>query len=186
MAHIFIVTGTSGGGKDSIVKALLESDPQLFRVVTHTSRSMRPGEQEGFDYYFTDENTFKKMIDNEELVEWTLVYEQYKGISKAEIEKGLASGKDVLLRINIDGVEKVKKIYPQAKSFFVTAPTNEEIIARLNGRNTDLDHQKLVRINEIDREHELAKNCDHIIYNKTGHFNQALTEVQNLINQYRN
>lgn len=185
MSHIFIITGTSGGGKDSLVKALLESDTQLFRVVTHTSRAKRGSEIEGVDYHFVTEDKFKEMIAQDQLIEWTIVYEQYKGISKSEIEKGLSSGKDVLLRINIDGVNKVKKIYPEAKSFFITAPTDEEVIQRLHGRGTDLNHEKQVRINEITREHELAQTCDHIILNKTGEFDRTFAEVKQLIQQYR-
>lgn len=184
--HIIIITGTSGGGKDSVVKELLSQDPHIHRVVTHTDRAMREGEVADVDYHFVPKTEFEQMIAQNEFVEWAIVYGQYKGISKAEIQSGLDSGKDVLLRINVDGVQTVKALYPQSKCIFITVEDEEELWNRLNHRGTDSEEDKLVRKAEIHREHQYIKEADFVVYNHNGKFDQTMDEVRQIIKTLRN
>jgi guanylate kinase len=183
--NIFIITGTSGGGKDSVANLILESHSEISKVVTHTSRPPRDNEIPGKDYHFVSENEFKTMINNDEFIEWANVYGQYKGISKKEILSVTKQQNDILLRINIDGVISIKSLYPKAIAIFISAPNVNDLTTRLNLRNSDSEVDKQARISEIGREHSLIEKCDYFVPNYDGKLDETVKIVDSIITSSR-
>jgi guanylate kinase len=115
-------------------------------VVTATTREQRPNEVDGVDYYFVSHATFSEMIGRGELLEHALVYGQYKGIPKADVRAALASGKDVVMRVDVQGAATVKRLVPQAITIFLTAASEQELVERLRQRHTEAEDQLERRI----------------------------------------
>ncbi len=111
---MFVISGPSGVGKDSVVKELKNRPGKFHFVITANTRAPRPEEVEGVDYFFVSKERFEAMIKGDELVEWAHVYGDYKGVPRAQIEGALASGKDVLMRLDVQGAKKIKSLYPFA------------------------------------------------------------------------
>jgi guanylate kinase len=152
---LIVISGPSGVGKDSVVKRLKERGYPFHFVVTATSRPPRPGEVHGVDYFFVSEADFKAMIRDDELLEHALVYEQYKGIPKQQVREALASGQDVVMRLDVQGAATVKRLVPDAVLIFLVPSSEEELARRLSCRHTDTEQQIQRRL-EITRE-ELAR-----------------------------
>jgi len=128
-----VVSGPSGAGKTSLVEMLLAGDPLIHRSVSTTTRATRAGEKEGVDYFFVDHPRFEKLKENE-LIEWAEVYGQLYGTRKAYVEEQLAAGFDVLLNIDIQGANKVKRVFPAAVMVFILPPSLADLEQRLRGR----------------------------------------------------
>ncbi len=147
-------------------------------VVTATTRQPRPEEVHGIDYYFVSHDEFAEMIEQDELLEYAIVYNDYKGIPKEQVRQALASGKDVVMRIDVQGAATIRELSPQAVLIFLTTQTEEEMVQRLKLRKTETPEglklriatarQELKRINEFDyvvvnREHLLDDTVDNIL-----------------------
>src|SRR5919205_2171585 len=118
---LVVLSCPSGVGKDSILMRMRDVGFPFHFVVTATSRPMRPGERDGYDYHFVGEERFKAMIAQEELLEWAEVYGHYKGIPKSEVRQALASGRDVILRIDVQGAATIRRLAPEA-GFILLGP----------------------------------------------------------------
>ena len=163
---VIILSGTSGAGKDSVIKELLKRDVYQFHfVVTCNTRKIRPGEVDGVDYHFISRDQFQTMIENEEMVEYSQVYDDYKGVPKFEMEKGLADNHDVLLRLDIQGTEKVKKVYPDAISIFIVPPDPQTWYDRLINRGSDSESELCHRIETAKYEMKTIPNFDYLVIN---------------------
>ena len=134
---LVVLSGPSGVGKDSTMSRLREMGVEFYQVVTATTRAKRPAEVDGVDYHFLSMNEFAGMIEAEELLEHAIVYGDYKGIPKAEVRKGLESGRDVVLRVDVQGVETVQRMVPQAVTIFLMASSDDEMVRRLRERRTE-------------------------------------------------
>src|ERR1700712_498998 len=128
---LVVLSGPSGVGKDSILMRMRDFGFPFHFVVTATSRAMRPSERDGYDYHFVGKERFEEMIAREELLEWAEVYGHYKGIPKSEVRQALASGRDVLLRIDVQGAATIRKLVPEAIFIFVAPGGLEELRYRL-------------------------------------------------------
>lgn len=124
-------------GKDSVLMRMRELGFPFHFVVTANSRPQRPGEIDGVDYHFVTTERFREMIENDELLEWAEVYGQYKGIPKFEIRQAMASGRDVILRINVDGAATIKRLAPEAVFIFLAPASLDELRHRLLLRRTE-------------------------------------------------
>ncbi len=155
---LVVISGPSGVGKDATIQRMKERGYSCFFVVTATTRARRPGEVDGIDYHFVSETTFNDLIQRGELLEHALVYGQYKGIPKAGIRAALASGQDVILRIDVQGAATIRQLVPEAITIFLTAESEEALIERLRRRKTEDPSQLEKRIetarNELRRAHE--------------------------------
>ncbi len=175
---LVIISGPSGVGKDVTIRRMKERGYPFHFVVTATTRPRREGEIDGVDYHFVSTATFEQMIAEGELLEHALVYGQYKGIPKAAVRAALASGQDVILRVDVQGAATVRRMAPQAVSIFLTAESEAELIERLRRRCTenekDLEQrirtacEELRRVNEfqyrvVNRECELDATVDAVI-----------------------
>ena len=164
---LVVISGPSGVGKDATIQLVKARGYPCYFVVTATTRSQRPGEVDGVDYHFVSEAEFSDMIARGELIEHALVYDQYKGIPKAGIRAALASGQDVVMRIDVQGAATVRQLAPQAVTIFLTAESEEALIERLRRRHTDDEAQLQRRIAtaraELQRVNEFkyrVVNCE--------------------------
>ena len=175
---LIVISGPSGVGKDSVIQRMKERELPIHFVVTATTRPPRPNEQHGVDYFFISREEFAQMIEEDELLEYAIVYGDYKGIPKQQVREALASGKDVIMRIDVQGAATVRKICPEAVLIFLTTETEEELVHRLERRKTEsredlklriaTARQELKRMNEFDyvvvnREHALEETVDTIV-----------------------
>jgi guanylate kinase len=143
---LVVISGPSGVGKDATIQRMKERGYPCHFVVTATTRSQRVHERDGVDYYFLSETAFQDLIDRGELLEHALVYGQYKGIPKAGVRAALASGQDVVIRIDVQGAATVRELVPQAVTIFLTAESEDALIERLRRRRTEDDSQLQRRI----------------------------------------
>lgn len=143
---LIIISGPSGVGKDVTIRRMKERRYPFYFVVTATTRSQRPDEVNGVDYHFVSTATFEQMIADGELLEHALVYGQYKGIPKAGVRAALASGQDVIMRVDVQGAATVRRLAPQAISIFLTAESEEALVERLRRRRTEDEAQLQRRV----------------------------------------
>lgn len=159
---LIVVSGFSGSGKGTLMKKLLAEYPDRYALsVSATTRSPREGEENGREYFFVSKDEFEKMIAKEELIEYAKYVENYYGTPRAYVEEQMASGKDVILEIEIQGALKVKKAFPDTLLLFVTPPDAEELQRRLIGRGTETMD---VITSRMERACEEAKEMDRYDY----------------------
>lgn len=181
MAKIFIVSGLSGSGKDSVVDGLKQAGLDYNRVITTTTRPMRPGESQGNPYYFISKQEFKKMISRDDFFEWAVVYNNYYGNRKKTVEEALIENKPVIFRIDAQGARTVRSIIPHALVIFLTAESLEEIKERLIKRNQDSPEVIEKRLAEAEQEMKTLDQWDYVIVNKQGKLNETINQVKEII-----
>ena len=137
IGNLFIVAAPSGAGKTTLVRLLLENDPLIGVSISSTTRAPRPGEENGREYHFIDVPAFLAMVKRGEFLEWAEVHGNYYGTSKKWIDAEISSGRDVLLEIDWQGAQQVRKSFSKAIGIFVLPPSMEVLKARLSGRGTD-------------------------------------------------
>ena len=182
---VIVMSGTSGSGKDSVVEALRErmerkGSPVHF-VVTATSRPRRETEAEGVDYFFVSEAEFEEMIARDELLEYAVVYGDYKGIPKAQVREAMDSGKDVVMRLDIQGAATIRSMATEAVLIFVTASSEQELERRLRRRLTESEEQLRVRLQTAREEMQQIPEFDYVIPNPDGKLDQAVETVLAII-----
>eukprot|EP00854_Cymbomonas_tetramitiformis_P000862 gene862-1354_t len=150
---VVVISGPSGVGKDAVIKRLQESRPDLYFVVTATSRKMREGEVHGVDYFF--------MIEKDELLEHAIVYGEYKGIPKDQVRRALGAGTDVVLRLDIQGAKSVREMIPQVVSIFLVAENEKALVQRLVARKTETKEKLLLRVNTAREETQTFRDFDY-------------------------
>ena len=163
---ILIISGLSGSGKDTVINRLKEISTVDFHfVVTCNTRPKREGEIDGKDYHFITREQFQRMIDNGQMLEHSVVYDDLKGVPRFEIEKAIEMGKDIILRLDYQGMRKVKKIYPEAVSIFIIPPDSEAWLKRLRARNSDSEESLQLRIKTAVEELKYISEFDYILVN---------------------
>jgi guanylate kinase len=175
---LYIVSAPSGAGKTSLLKALIEREPGIRVSVSHTSRPMRPGEQDGVDYWFTRESEFRRMIGEGAFIEHAEVFGNLYGTSEKAVRELLQTGVDLVLEIDWQGARQVRKRFPEAISLFVLPPTQEVLQQRLNARGQDTNEVIEGRMREARSEMEHYVEYDYLIVNDQ--FDLALRELQAL------
>ncbi|KAH9669629.1 Guanylate kinase 3 [Citrus sinensis] len=179
---IIVISGPSGVGKDALIKKLRESRDSLRFVVTATSRPMRPGEENGKDYYFVSKEEFLTMIDKNELLEYALVYGDYKGIPKKQIREYMAKGYDIILRVDIQGAQTLRRVLGDSAVFvFLMAESETALVERLVERKTESREELLVRIATAREEIKHVKNFDYVVVNAEGKLDVAVKLVESII-----
>ncbi|MDD3352896.1 guanylate kinase [Zoogloea sp.] len=163
---LFIVTAPSGAGKTTLVAALLERDPQVRLSVSYTTRAPRPGEVEGQHYHFVDLSTFLSLKDRGVFLEWAEVHGNYYGTSRAWLAEQIGSGTDILLEIDWQGAQQVRKVFPKAVGVFILPPSVEELERRLRGRGTDSEDVIARRVLAARGEMRHVAEFDYVIINE--------------------
>jgi guanylate kinase len=174
---LIVISGPSGVGKDTVVQALQEHGHPFYFVVTATTRPIRPGEQEGVDYFFVTREEFARMIEADELLEYAYVYNDYKGIPKQQVRDALASGKDVIMRLDVQGAATIRSLCPEAVLVFLTTRTEEELIRRLEARETEDPEELNLRIAMARKELQRLDEFDYVVINAEGQKDEAVEMI---------
>jgi len=178
---LIVISGTPGVGKDTLIRRLKERGCPFHRVVTATDRAPRPGEVHGVDYFFVTTEEFTRMIEQDELLEHAVVYGQHKGVLKQQVRAALASGKDVIVRVDVQGAATVRRLVPEAVSIFLTASSERELEQRLRARGGDSPEQVQRRLATAREEMERLPQFDYVVVNRSGELDRAVDDVLAII-----
>jgi len=174
--HLFIVAAPSGAGKTTLVRALLKADSHIKLSISYTTRPPRPGETDGVDYHFVNEEQFLTMMKAGEFLESAKVHGCYYGTSQAWAENVMRQGDDLLLEIDWQGAAQVRKIFPNAVSIFILPPSEDALRERLNKRGQDSDEVIARRLANAHEEIQHVAEFDYVIINTV--FDDALRDLQ--------
>ncbi len=180
---LYNVSAPSGAGKTSLVNALVERMPDLDVSVSHTTRAMRPGEQDGVNYHFVDEGAFSAMLAEGAFLEHARVFGNLYGTSQAAVEQQLASGVDVILEIDWQGARQVKQLIPASRSIFILPPSRTTLQQRLNDRGQDSAEVVAGRMAEAVEEMSHYVEADYLVVNDD--FDLALEQLAAIITANR-
>jgi guanylate kinase len=172
-----IISGPSGVGKDTVVQRMKERGYPFYFVITATDRPPRPDEVDGRDYYFYTTAEFERMIAQGELLEHACVYGQHKGIPKAHVRQALASGQDVVMRVDIQGADTVKGLIPEAVTIFLTCESEQELVARLHERRTESEAALQRRLDAAHQEMARLPYFDYAVVNRHDALDEAVDDV---------
>jgi len=180
---LFIVSSPSGGGKTSLVRALVEVEPEVRLSVSHTTRAARPGEVDGRDYHFVTPPVFERMLEAGEFLESAVIYGNRYGTSQKWIERERAEGHDVLLEIDWQGAQQVRRLLRQVVTIFILPPSPEVLESRLRGRGQD--NEEVVTRRLAAARHEIAhvSEYEYVIINDD--FNRAAQDLRSIIRAER-
>lgn len=178
---LIVISGPSGVGKDSVLEEMQTRGLPFHFVITATTRPARPDEQNGVDYFFLSQDEFARMIDEDELLEYALVYQDYKGIPKSQVRKALATGKNVIMRIDVQGAETIRKLSQDALLIFLTPQNEDELIDRLMKRNTEDKDSLKLRIATTRQEYKKLDIFDYIVVNKDDRLSEAVDMIEAII-----
>ena len=176
---LYTVSAPSGAGKTSLVAALIEHCPGLRVSVSHTTRSIRPGEEDGVNYHFIDEDSFTAMLAREEFLEHARVFGNLYGTSRIWVEQELGKGTDVILEIDWQGARQVKQLLPDTRAIFIMPPSRKTLEQRLTARGQDDAQVIATRMAEAVEEMSHYGDGDYLVVNDD--FEQALSELQAII-----
>ncbi|MFN3742138.1 MAG: guanylate kinase [Anaerolineales bacterium] len=174
---LVVISGPSGAGKDTLLARMKERNMPFHFVVTATTRPPRPNEVHGKDYFFVSKEEFARMIEQNELLEYAIVYGDYKGIPKQQVREALASGKDVIMRIDVQGAETIRKLVPEAVLIFVTVESEEELVRRLQRRKTESADELALRIATARKELQRVEAFDYVVVNYENRLDEAVDVV---------
>jgi guanylate kinase len=173
---LYIVSAPSGAGKTSLVTALTQDDRHVRVSVSHTTRAMRPGEENGVNYHFVDQQAFKALIEQGDFLEHAEVFGNFYGTSRSALQQTLDQGYDLILEIDWQGAQQVRKLMPEAKSVFILPPSQQALRQRLDGRGQDSEAIIAGRMKEAVSEMEHYDEYDYLIINDD--FNVALGDLK--------
>lgn len=180
---LYIISAPSGAGKTSLVKQLVADVEKLIVSVSHTTRAMRKGEAQGKDYFFSPVESFKQMIVDDAFLEHAQVFDNYYGTSKQSVEETLHNGVDVILEIDWQGAQQVRKMLPSCVSIFILPPSIEILNQRLESRGQDSKEIIERRMRDAVEEMSHYDEFKYLIVNDD--FKQALTEIKHIIFSHR-
>ena len=176
---LYIVSAPSGAGKTSLVKALVQTVPDLVVSVSHTTRPPRPGEQDGVHYHFTDAGGFLSLVEDGAFLEHARVFDHYYGTSRAAVRADLEAGLDVILEIDWQGAQQVRRLVPGCQSIFILPPSREALDARLRSRGQDPEEVIARRMRDAQAETSHYAEFDYLVVNDD--FEQALAEMHAIV-----
>ena len=181
--NLFVVAAPSGAGKSSLVKALLELDSHLTLSVSHTTRAPRGQEQDGREYWFVDEPEFRAKVLRDEFFEWAQVHGKLYGTSRLAIQERLANGEDVVLEIDWQGAQQIKRLFPQTVTIFILPPSWDQLRLRLLRRGEDGPDVIEQRMANAHEEVAHAREFDFVIINSL--FETALFDLKTVVHSQR-
>lgn len=162
---VFIISGPSGSGKDTLLVKLFEKCPEIKFSISSVTRGMREGEKEGEKYNFISREKFESMIEKDELLEYNLYVDNYYGTPREPVEKAVAENKDIFIEVDVNGAESIRKKLPEAISIFIMPPSFEELKRRLSSRGTETEEIITLRMAAALDEIKRAVEYDYIVVN---------------------
>jgi len=182
---LFVITGTSGSGKDSVIDGLRARGEKLSMVVTAVTRRPRPTERDGVNHHFVTKSQFQRWKDEGKLLEWAEVYGRFYGTPRWEVEEPLARGEDVMLRVDVQGAAAVRAQMPRAVLIFIAAPSLEESRRRVGGRNVETAAELEARFARFELEMSFSRECDYVVINETDQLERTIDRVQAAMREAR-
>lgn len=180
---LFVISAPSGAGKTSLVSEMLKADQNLGVSVSHTTRPMREGEQDGVNYHFVSRESFESLIAKSDFLEHADVFGNYYGTSHAWVQETLATGQDVILEIDWQGAAQVRRLMPECMSIFIVPPSADALAERLSGRGTDAPDVISRRLAEAAEECQHAAEFDYLVVNDK--FDVALADLLAIVRSQR-
>ncbi len=178
---LLVISGPPGVGKDSVLRRMKELGYPFHFVVTATDRPPRPGEVHGVDYFFLSTEEFLRLEQEGELLEHAIVYGEHKGVPKQQIRDAFASGKDVIMRVDVQGAATIRQLAPEAVLIFLTAESEEVLIRRLTERGTETPEKLAERIGKIRWEMTCMENFDYVVVNREGELDRAVAQIAAIV-----
>jgi len=175
---LFVLSAPSGTGKDSVINALKQQGMDFYVVPSVTSRAPRPGESEGNPYHFISQEEFDRMVANDELLEYAKVHGNWYGQPRQPIRDNLGAGRDVLLKIDVQGAATVRRKVPQAIFIFLVPDSLEELTLRLSKRNTETERELQRRLADARTELTEQYLYDYVVLNRKDHLQEAVDNVR--------
>lgn len=179
--RVYIISGPSGVGKDTVLEQLREAHPHARYVVTATSRPRRPEEVDGVHYVFIDRASFEEQIARGDFIESALVYDNLYGVPRRPIEGGLAAGQDVVIKVDVKGAHTIRTLIPDTLSIFLLPESMESLLTRLRDRKTEDPDVLLRRFRTACEELERLNEFDYVVLNQAGKLDLALKSIQDII-----
>ena len=178
---LVVLSGPSGVGKDAALDALKLLDRPWRFVITATTRPQRPGEQDGVDYIFLETAAFLKMKERDDLLECAQVYDYWYGVPRNQVRQGLQDGKDVILKVDVQGADTVRELAPEALYIFMIPSSLDELKSRLTKRETETPSQVALRLSNAQSELGRVGEFDYRVVNREGQLEQAVAEIDAII-----
>ena len=177
--HLFVIAAPSGAGKTSLVKALLAQEPSARFSISYTTRTMRPTEVDGRDYHFVTHQQFESMVAAGEFLEHAQVFDNYYGTARAQVEQLLAQGANVILEIDWQGAQQIRRVMRDCRSIFILPPSRAELERRLRGRGTDDETVIQRRLRDAVGDMSHWAEFDYVVVNDD--FERALAELKAVV-----
>ncbi len=178
---LIVISGPSGVGKDTVIQRMKDRRLPFHFVVTATTRPARPNEVHGVDYYFVSKDDFAEMIEQGELLEYAIVYNDYKGIPKDQVRRALSTGKDVVMRIDVQGAATIRELCPEALLIFLTTQDEQEMVNRLLERKTETPEGLKLRIATARQEMRRILEFDYVVVNPELQLDEAVETILAII-----
>jgi guanylate kinase len=182
---LLILSGPSGVGKDAVLSRMRDSGEPYHFTVTATTRTQRDGETDGKDYIFVSQAEFKVQMEQDGFLEWAEVYGNYYGVPRDQVKTALQKGKDVIVKIDVQGAKTIKKLAPNALYIFLAPPSMDQLEKRLTERMTESSDNLKIRLETATKEMESASWFDHVIINHENQLDLAAAEIQNAVKTAR-
>lgn len=179
--RVFIISGPSGVGKDTVLEQLRLAYPDAQYVVTATSRAMRPGEIEGVHYHFIERDSFRQQIEDGDFLEHAIVYDNLYGVPKRPIVDGLAAGKHVIIKVDVQGAETLRTRISNPISIFLAPESMEALLERLRARKTDKIDALRKRFTTASDELDKADEFDYVVFNEADQLDKAVSQITHII-----
>ena len=181
--HLFVIAAPSGTGKTTLVKTLVEAVPKITVSISHITRAKRPAETHGVNYYFVEKSEFQRMIKQGELLEYATVFGNYYGTSRRFVEERLQQGIDVILEIDWQGHQQIRRLFPNMISIFILPPSLEGLKERLIKRQQDGPEIIQQRLKDVTETMSHIHEFDYVVFNDN--FDHALAELKTIIEAIR-
>lgn len=179
--RLFVISGPSGVGKDSVIERLRDEFPEIHFAVTATTRARRPGEIDGVHYYFLDEETFREREADGEFLESATVYQHRYGVPRTPVRHALARGQDVIVKVDVQGASSIRALAPMATFIFIAPESMTELLRRLRSRKTDDPVALMDRFSEASRELLKAKEFNYVVFNEVERLSDAIQQIGAII-----
>lgn len=178
---LIVISGPSGVGKDTVIEHMKQLGLPFHFVITATTRPARADEINGVDYFFLSHDEFAEMIERNELLEYAIVYNDYKGIPKQQVREALESGQDVVMRLDVQGAETIRQLCPEALLIFLTTRTEAELVQRLEARETETPEGLKLRIATARQEMKRVETFDYLVVNADSQLEKAVDIILAII-----
>lgn len=179
--RLFVISGPSGVGKDTVIEQLRETFPEAYFTVTATTRARRPGEIDGVHYYFLDQETFLARLGDDEFLEAAVVYGHHYGVPRTPIRHALARGQDVFIKVDVQGAASIRRLVEHTISIFLAPESMAALLQRLRSRKTDDPEALMHRFGTASRELASAADFDYVIFNESERVERTLNEIRAIV-----